>query len=107
MREQIQRLLDSDLSSLHIAKQSDVEQSTIYRLRSGERQLGRLGLNTAEKLYKFANDIFVEEDTKEQLLVNRASIMGMLKHDKLTDEEREKLTEEKSEIESKIWEMNK
>lgn len=33
MREQIQKLLDSDFSSLHIAKQTGVEQSTVYRLR--------------------------------------------------------------------------
>lgn len=102
MRKQIQRLLDSDLSSLHIAKQSGVEQSTVYRLRSGERQLGKLGLDNAEKLYNFANDIFVDEDSKQQLLMNRASIMGMLKYMELTDEEAQRLNEEKEEIEGKL-----
>ena len=33
MRNQIQKLLDSDLSSLHISKQTGVPQSTIHRMR--------------------------------------------------------------------------
>ncbi|SGT58964.1 DNA-binding protein [Staphylococcus aureus] len=33
MRNQIQKLLDSDLSSLQISKQTGVPQSTIHRMR--------------------------------------------------------------------------
>ncbi len=33
MRNQIQKLLDSDVSSLHISKQTGVPQSTIHRMR--------------------------------------------------------------------------
>lgn len=33
MRNQIQKLLDSDLSSLHISKETGVPQSTIHRMR--------------------------------------------------------------------------
>lgn len=103
MREQIQKLLDSDLSSLHIAKQTDVEQSTIYRLRKGERSLDNLGLSKAEKLYEFATILFSsEDDEKQNLLVKRASIMGMLANLEMTDEESNKLNEEKIEIEYKL-----
>ncbi len=53
MREAIINLLNSDLSSNYIAKQTGVEQSTIYRLRSGERKLDNLGLSKCEKLYEY------------------------------------------------------
>src|SRR5699024_7788530 len=66
MRKEIQRLLDSDLSSLHIAKKSGVEQSTVYRLRSGERKLGNLGLDKAEKLYKYAISMNKMTDTQSE-----------------------------------------
>ncbi|MHB7942429.1 DNA-binding protein [Staphylococcus capitis] len=49
MREEINKLLKSNLSSNHIAKETGVQQSTIYRLRSGERSLDNLGLKQAEK----------------------------------------------------------
>lgn len=58
MRNQIQKLLDSDLSSLHISKQTGVPQSTIHRMRKNERSLDNMSLKNAELLYKFANSIF-------------------------------------------------
>ncbi len=103
MRKQIQKLLNSDLSSLHIAKQTNVEQSTIYRLRKGERSLDNLGLSKAEKLYEFATILFnSEDDEKQNLLVKRASIMGMLANLEMTDEESDKLNEEKLDLEYKL-----
>lgn len=57
LRKQIQKLLNSDLSSLHIAKKSGVPQSTVYRLRTRERQLGKLGLDNAEKLYNYQKQL--------------------------------------------------
>lgn len=108
MREQIQKLLDSDLSSLHIAKQTDVEQSTIYRLRKGERSLDNLGLSKVEKLYEFATILFnSEDDEKQNLLVKRASIMGMLANLEMTDEESDKLNEELHDIEWKLSDIKK
>ncbi|SUM63005.1 DNA-binding protein [Staphylococcus saprophyticus] len=108
MREQIQKLLDSDLSSLHIAKQTDVEQSTVYRLRKGERSLDKLGLSKAEKLYEFATILFnSEDDDKQNLLVKRASIMGMLQNLEMTNEESQKLEEELHGIEGKLNDINK
>lgn len=108
MREQIQKLLDSDLSSLHIAKQTDVEQSTVYRLRKGERSLDKLGLGKAEKLYEFANELFnSEDDEKQHLLVKRASIMGMLANLEMTDEESDKLNQELHDIEGRLEDIQK
>lgn len=52
MRNQIQKLLDSDLSSLHISKQTGVPQSTIHRMRKNERSLDNMSLKNAELLYK-------------------------------------------------------
>ncbi|MBF8102579.1 MULTISPECIES: DNA-binding protein [Staphylococcus] len=54
MREEINKLLNSDLSSNRIANETGVQQSTIYRLRSGERSLDNLGLKQCEKLYNYA-----------------------------------------------------
>ncbi|MGW9918476.1 IS30 family transposase [Staphylococcus hominis] len=103
MRKEIEKLLSSDLSSLHIAKQTEVQQSTIYRLRSRERSLDNLGLKQCEKLYDFSKILFnSEEDQKQHLLVKRASLMGMLQNLELNEEEREKLEKEKSEIENKL-----
>ena len=62
MRNQIQKLLDSDLSSLHISKQTGVPQSTIHRMRKNERSLDNMSLKNAEILYKFANGICIDED---------------------------------------------
>lgn len=108
MREQIQKLLDSNLSSLHIAKQTDVEQSTVYRLRKGERSLDKLGLGKAEKLYEFANELFnSEDDEKQHLLVKRASIMGMLANLEMTDEESDKLNQELHDIEGGLEDIQK
>lgn len=50
MRNQIQKLLDSDLSSLHISKQTGVPQSTIHRMRKNERSLDNMSLKNAELL---------------------------------------------------------
>lgn len=90
MRELIRKLFDSDLSSLHISKQTGVPQSTIHRMRKNERSLDNMSLKNAELLYNFAIDIFNDEDNKRQsLLIKRASIIGMLQNLELTPEERQ------------------
>ncbi|EHJ07957.1 hypothetical protein [Staphylococcus simiae] len=61
MREIIQKLFDSELSSLYISKQTGVPQSTIYRMRTGDRSLDNLSLKNAEILSKFAKDVFDKE----------------------------------------------
>ncbi|WP_414739361.1 hypothetical protein [Macrococcoides canis] len=57
MRKEIQRLLDSELSSNKIATLSGVDQSTIHRIRKGERSLDNITLVKAEKLYKLAKEL--------------------------------------------------
>ena len=58
MRDLIQQLLDSELSSLYISKQTGVTQSTIYRMRNKMRSLDNLSLKNAELLYDFAKKMF-------------------------------------------------
>ncbi|ATV03881.1 TPA: DNA-binding protein [Staphylococcus aureus] len=62
MRNQIQKLLDSDLSSLQISKETGVPQNTIHRMRKKERSLDNMSLKNAELLYNFANGIFSDEN---------------------------------------------
>ncbi|GJF46544.1 hypothetical protein SA19080_10600 [Staphylococcus argenteus] len=103
MRELIRKLFDSDLSSLHISKQTGVPQSTIHRMRKNERSLDNMSLKNAELLYNFAIDIFNDEDNKRQsLLIKRASIIGMLQNLELTPEERHELENELNDIELKL-----
>ncbi|HDG9757393.1 TPA: XRE family transcriptional regulator [Staphylococcus aureus] len=49
----IEKLLNSDLSAYYISKKTGVSASSIQRLRSGDRQLNKLTLDSAEKLYLF------------------------------------------------------
>ncbi len=103
MRELIQKLFDSDLSSLHISKQTGVPQSTVHKMRKKERSLNNMSLKNAELLYNFAIDVFSDEANKRQnLLIKRASIMGMLQNLELTSEERHELENELSDIELKL-----
>ncbi len=107
MRELIQKLFDSDLSSLHIAKQTGVPQSTIYRIRKNERSLDNLTLKNAELLSEFAEIIFnSEDDERQNLLVKRASIKGMLANLEISNEESQKLEEELHDIEGKLNELS-
>ncbi len=53
MRQQIQNLLNSDITSYELSKETGVSNSVLSRLRSGEREIGKLTLETAEKLYQF------------------------------------------------------
>lgn len=49
----IERLLSSDLSAYYISKKTGVSASSIQRLRSGDRQINKLTIDTAEKLYMY------------------------------------------------------
>lgn len=106
MRELIQKLLDSKLSSLQIAKETGVPQSTIYRIRNKERSLDNLTLKNAELLSEFAEILFnSEDDEKQNLLVKRASIKGMLANLEMSNEEAQKLEEELHDIEVNLDEL--
>lgn len=57
MKKTIQRLLDSDISGYTIHKATGVSQGRISELRNGKRALGRISLDTAEKLYNYQKTI--------------------------------------------------
>lgn len=56
MRAEIEKLLTSGRTAYSIAKASGVPISVVQRLISGERKLGNITLDTAEKLYKLATE---------------------------------------------------
>ena len=56
MREEIEKLLSSDLTGYQIEKGTGVRQSTISNLRLGKSNLDTLPFANAEKLYKFYID---------------------------------------------------
>lgn len=49
----VKKLINSDLSAYHIHQATGVSASSIQRLRSGERQVEKLSLESAEKLYLY------------------------------------------------------
>lgn len=49
----INELLESDINTNRMAKETGINYSIIHRLRSGERSIGNLKLDTAEKLYNY------------------------------------------------------
>ncbi|MCK0473570.1 helix-turn-helix transcriptional regulator [Halalkalibacter sp. APA_J-10(15)] len=53
MKEKIRKLMDSDIKSYIISKETGIQQSTISRLRKGNIKIGRLTLDTALKLVEF------------------------------------------------------
>ncbi|QLK85924.1 XRE family transcriptional regulator [Staphylococcus sp. 17KM0847] len=57
MKKTIKKLLDSNMSSYAISKNTGVDAPTIQRVRSGERKLGNLTLDKAEKLYNYQKEV--------------------------------------------------
>ncbi|MFA9457941.1 helix-turn-helix domain-containing protein [Halalkalibacter sp. AB-rgal2] len=53
MKGKIRMLIDSDIKSYIISKETGIQQSTISRLRKGKIKIGRLTLDTALKLAEF------------------------------------------------------
>lgn len=68
MREKIEKLLDSNLSSNYISSMTGVSQSVISRIRSGERQLGNLSLESAEKLYTYQKGLEKMKEIKSKIV---------------------------------------
>ncbi|WVX90605.1 hypothetical protein XccPhieta_gp70 [Xanthomonas phage SU1] len=56
MRKEIRDLLNSNITSYEISKKTGVSNSVISRLRNGEREIGKVTLETAEKLYEYEMD---------------------------------------------------
>ena len=57
MRDEIIKLLNSNISAYQISKETGVNEATIKQLRSGKSKLDRLGLLNAEKLYNYQKEL--------------------------------------------------
>ena len=60
MREQIEKLLNSEISTTAIAKGADVPWSTVSDLRKGKTSMDKMALLTAEKLYDIAEELEIK-----------------------------------------------
>ena len=60
MREQIEKLLNSKISTTAIAKGADVPWSTVSDLRKGKNSMDKMALLTAEKLYDLAEELKIK-----------------------------------------------
>lgn len=68
MRETIEKLLDSNLSSNYISSMTGVSQSVISRIRTGDRVLGKINLESAEKLYYYQKGLEEMEEVKSKVV---------------------------------------
>lgn len=57
MRDEIIKLLNSNISAYQISKETGVNGATIKQLRLGKSKLDRLGLLNAEKLYNYQKEL--------------------------------------------------
>ncbi|GGA99527.1 hypothetical protein ERX37_05415 [Macrococcus hajekii] len=57
MRSEIQQLLESDLTTRELSRKSGVNVASISLLRTGQKALGKISLEVAEKLYKIYEEI--------------------------------------------------
>ena len=57
MRESIRKLLDTDVTAAEIARHTDINASTIQKLRLGSRSIGKLSLENAENLTNYYENI--------------------------------------------------
>lgn len=57
MRDEIIKLLNSNISAYQISKETGVNEATIKQLRLGNSKLDRLGLLNAEKLYNYQKEL--------------------------------------------------
>ena len=60
MREQIEKLLNSEISTTAIVKGTGVPWSTVADLRKGKTSMDKMALLTAEKLYDFAEELEIK-----------------------------------------------
>ncbi|PNZ34908.1 hypothetical protein CD134_09810 [Staphylococcus lutrae] len=62
MRNEIIKLLNSDISAYKISKEAGMNEATIKQLRLGKSKLDRLGLLNAEKLYNYQKKLDKENE---------------------------------------------
>ena len=70
MRKEIEKLLESKVSTSAIAKGANLPWSTVADLRSGKTNMDKMSLLTAEKLYKYAKEeeLEMKKNKKSQTL---------------------------------------
>lgn len=103
MRKNIEELLGSNLSSIHIAKKTKVNVSVISRIRNGERGIGKLTLDTVEKLNEYAKE-FLNKNNQEikGLQMKLKEINSTLNDYNLLEDEEKLLLSKKRDIENEI-----
>nr|DAX43940.1 MAG TPA: DNA-binding protein [Bacteriophage sp.] len=60
MRERIEKLLNSEISTSAISKGAGVPWSTVADLRKGKTSMDKIALLTAEKLNDFAEELKIK-----------------------------------------------
>ena len=60
MRERIEKLLSSEISTSEISKGADIPWSTVADLRKGKTSMDKIALLTAEKLNDFAEELKIK-----------------------------------------------
>lgn len=68
MRQTIEKLLNGNESSLQIALKTGVSQSVISRIRTEERNLGNISLDSAEKLFEYQKGIEIMNEIKSRIV---------------------------------------
>ncbi|MEB6330708.1 hypothetical protein [Mammaliicoccus sciuri] len=107
LRDNIKSLLNSKVSSYYIAKKTKVNVSVISRIRNGERGIGRLSLDSAEKLNEYAIDYLNRNNLEiKKLEVELKKVNTTLNDFNLFEDEEQILLEKKMEIENKIEELS-
>lgn len=53
MKETILKLLNSDIKTMELSRETGITHSTISKLRNGKRDIGETSLNNALKLYNY------------------------------------------------------
>ncbi|MCC2250091.1 helix-turn-helix domain-containing protein [Virgibacillus sp. AGTR] len=53
MKEDIRKLIESDITGYKIKKETGISESTISRIRRGQIDIGSITLDNALKLYEF------------------------------------------------------
>lgn len=64
--EKAKKVIDSNLTPYKIGKASGISNSVIFRLRSGERDLGKISASTLDKLERFYDEEFGHEQHQKK-----------------------------------------
>ncbi|CAK1244212.1 hypothetical protein R55214_HHFBAMCI_01323 [Fructobacillus evanidus] len=77
IKQKIEILFKSDLSGYAIAKQSGVNQAVVSKLMNGQREIGKLSLDSAQKLA----DLYDERINEVELPDNYKVIREVMRHE--------------------------